>query len=72
MCLFKTDSTDSQDCLPVVLSISVLYFFSFSVLPIFSCWFVQCSRLQSLDAVGSRDVKREPVTGFKTGNRFEK
>jgi len=29
-----------------------LYFFGFSVLAIFSCWFVQCSRLQSLDAAG--------------------
>jgi len=29
-----------------------LYFFSFSVLPLFSCWFLQCSCLQSLDAVG--------------------
>jgi len=29
MCLFKTDSTDSPDCLPVVLSISVCTFLVF-------------------------------------------
>jgi len=34
--VFRTDSTDSPDCLPILLSISVSYFFCF---PLFSCWF---------------------------------
>ena len=37
---FRTDSMDSPDCLPTLLSISVFYFLVFFyVFPLFSCWF---------------------------------
>jgi len=36
---FRTDSMDSPDCLPTLLSISVYYFLVFYVFPLFSCWF---------------------------------
>ena len=36
---FGTDSMDSPDCLPILLSMSVFYFTFLSVFPLFSCWF---------------------------------
>ena len=36
---FRTDSTDFPDCLLILLSISVFLLFSFSVIPLISCWF---------------------------------
>ena len=37
---FGADSTDSPDCLPILLSISVyFYFLVFLFPPLFSCWF---------------------------------
>jgi len=33
----RTDATDSLDCLPILLSVSVFYFLVFS--PLFSYWF---------------------------------
>ena len=36
---FRTDSTDSPNCLLLLLSISVFYFLVFFCFPLFSCWF---------------------------------
>jgi len=38
-CWCVRNSTDFPDCLPVLLSISVFLLFSFSLFPLFSCWF---------------------------------
>jgi len=37
--LIRNDYTLSPDCLPILLSITVFLLFSFSVSPLFSCWF---------------------------------
>ena len=34
----RTDSADSPDCLPIPLSLSVVYFFVLLFHSIFSCW----------------------------------
>ena len=37
--VFRTDSTDFPDCLPILLSMSVFYSLVFPFPPLFSCWF---------------------------------
>jgi len=34
--VIRTDSTDPPDCLPILMSISLLFSFTF---PLFTCWF---------------------------------
>jgi len=57
----KTDSTDSPDCLPILLSISVFHFLVFFLLSTFQL-LVPCGRLSWLMSAFERTLKQHLVS----------
>ena len=73
---FGTDSTDSPDCLPILLNIPVFLLFSFSAFPLFSCWFraadwADACRLLSHVKTASRIVSYSEPAGYTRGELLQ-